>query len=376
MLLFQSLVSLLGFLLLFWRLRFLLFRETATVQSCSEFVSIIIPVRNEETNIEGLMRSLNRLQGIRFEVLVVDDHSTDQTIAKAQKFSEELLNQNSEFQVRILESAALPRNWRGKNWACHQGALKARGSYLLFTDADTVHEPWGLRQAVERMKTENLDLLSSTPYHLAPTWWEKLLGPFHLLVLLAAKAFSEPAGSVHRPFSLGQYLLFRRDSYDKQGGHAAISSILWDDLGLAQACLDSGGHFALERSIKLYSVRMFDGFAEFWQGWKRIFRLGFKNAGVKSSLETYIYIATWTAHFRFLSASFFLMASMAASLILIAMIQRRLGQFSIWGAPLSPLSLILFIAISMTALAENLFQRSLYWRGRSYELRPPKVGRT
>ena len=137
-------------------------------------VSIVIPARDEEHNLPSLLASLRAIDYPAYEVIVVDDNSSDRTAAVAEAGG-----------ARVLRGLPLPPGWNGKNWACHQAVKIATGELLLFTDADTVHRADGLRRAVGFLEAKNADLVSALPYHRCPTWWERLLGPFHALVLVA-----------------------------------------------------------------------------------------------------------------------------------------------------------------------------------------------
>jgi len=113
-------------------------------------VSVIIPARNEEANLRPCLESLVSQQGIAFEIIVVDDGSSDGTPTIAVSFQG----------VRVIEPGPLPPGWSGKNNAVTAGARKAKGKWLLFTDADTVHNPGSLAAAVKEAEQYQADLLS------------------------------------------------------------------------------------------------------------------------------------------------------------------------------------------------------------------------
>lgn len=329
--------------------------------SDAELVSIIVPARNEEANLPNLLESLVRMNRSNFEVVLVDDESEDRTREIAERFAHE----HPWLPLKIVSGRPRPPRWSGKNWACHQGYLQSSGRYLLFTDADTQHLPGSLETVVAKMHRHGLDLLSAVPRHRCETWWEKLTGPFQIFLLLSTAAFSKPRPG--RLFAIGQYLLFRRESYERQGGHEAIRGSLCDDLELARRCLESGGNYRVEGQTPLFRVRMYSSFKEFLNGWRRNFRLGFRHASLLGTMEIYFVIAALTANMKFLFASGVEISLMLAGALLLAKVQTRLGNFSVAGVLFLPANILLFVVVTFMALFDLLGQRDYSWRGRNYQ---------
>src|SRR5580700_6130842 len=138
----------------------------ATMQTSAQrrTLSVIIPARNEEACLADCLQSLVAQSGVAFEIIVVDDHTTDRTREIAQSFPEE--------KVHVIEAPPLPTSWTGKNNAVTRGARQARGEWLLFTDADTVHLPGSLARAFAEAQENHADLLSYSPEQIAVTFWE------------------------------------------------------------------------------------------------------------------------------------------------------------------------------------------------------------
>src|SRR5580693_3820161 len=202
-------------------------------------VSVIVPARNEEACLGACLQSLvsqnNATQNgvVPLEIIVVDDHSTDRTRAIASSFSEQ--------QVRVIEAGPLPAGWTGKNNAVTAGAKAARGEWLLFTDADTIHLPGSLARSVSEARENQADLLSYSPEQIAVTFWEMAVLP----VVFAELARQYPPSKVSDPKSPeaaanGQYILVKRDAYEAVGGHAAVASAILEDVALARAIKASG----------------------------------------------------------------------------------------------------------------------------------------
>ncbi len=231
-------------------------------------VSVIVPARNEEANIARAVRSLAGQQGIR-EILVVDDQSSDRT-------AEILAGLQAEIpELRTLRVEALPDGWVGKTYAVALGAREAKGDWLLFTDADTEHLPGSLEALLRRAEGERADLLSVSPEQETPTWWEKSVIPCVFVKLAALFRFEEvsdprsPAAAAN-----GQFLLVRREIYQRIGGHEAVKSEILEDVELARRIKSQGGKLIFFPGAPWVRTRMYRTFGEMWQGWtKNLFLL-------------------------------------------------------------------------------------------------------
>jgi chlorobactene glucosyltransferase len=226
-------------------------------------VSVIIPARNEELNIERVVRSIAPQQHLR-EIIVVDDESSDRTGEILAVLREEIPL------LRTIRLNALPEGWLGKSHAAAAGAEMAAGEWLLFTDADTDHLPGSLEAMLGRARAENADLLSLSPGQQAPTWWEKAIIPFVFVQLARLYPFeevSDPASP--RAAANGQYLLIRRSVYNKVGGHRAVRSEILDDVELARRVKSAGGRLLFLPGAEWVRTRMYRTFCEMWQGWSK-----------------------------------------------------------------------------------------------------------
>jgi chlorobactene glucosyltransferase len=181
--LYQLIVSGLLFLLLINLL--LNLRSLKKAKSSSELpspaplISVLIPARNEETNIEACLDSLRGQDYPNLEILVLDDSSTDSTAEIVARIAAE------DRRVRLLRGQPLPQGWAGKPFACHQLAQEARGSWLLFTDADTVHAPSVLRNVQGVALASDAALISGFPYQRTSSIWQKMAMPilFYFMLL-------------------------------------------------------------------------------------------------------------------------------------------------------------------------------------------------
>lgn len=325
-------------------------------------VSIIVPARNEAHNLPALLDSLARLEPAPAEIIVVDDHSTDGTgdIARAAG-------------TTVVTPPPLPANWNGKPWACRAGAAVARGDFLLFTDADTVHAPDSLARALASAETKRADMLSVIPSHIVRAGWERLQSVFHLLLLVATGAGASKSRGERR-FAIGQYLLFRRDAYDRAGGHDSVRERIAEDLALARAIAESGGRVTTLYAPNLLRVRMYpEGFGGFVRGWRRSFHEGLTSAGLVASLEMTAVIG-WllgapllviTAAAAGSGAGLILgLAGYTAATFAVARNQRGIGAFPVYAAPLYPVFVVVFALVTALAMIDRLRGAHVVWKGR------------
>jgi chlorobactene glucosyltransferase len=221
-------------------------------------VSVLIPARNEERNIERCVTSLLAQDYPDFEVLVLDDESTDRT--------PELLCglAAGDRRLRVLAGQPLPLGWLGKNWACAQLSEQASGELLFFTDADTWHQPQALRAFAAALEGEAADLMSGFARQEVQTPGEKLIVPFFSWVIYCftplwlAYRLRLPALST----VVGQALMFRRAAYEAIGGHGAVRAAITEDLELARRVKAGGYRWRMLHIADLVSCRMYRGGGE------------------------------------------------------------------------------------------------------------------
>lgn len=225
-------------------------------------VSVLVPARNEEENIEACVQSLLGQRYPDFEVLVLNDESEDLTAEIVLKLAK------SSPRLRVFQGKPLPLGWLGKSWACAQLAGFAEGELLLFTDADTRHEPDAIAAAVAAIHDEQADLLAVWPKLLAESMGEKLLVPlipwsvFSILSIPIAHRLRFPALSA----AIGQFLLFKRSAYISIGGHEGVRQHVAEDLALARRVKRNGLRWRIVDGQRHVRTRMYSDFRTTWRG--------------------------------------------------------------------------------------------------------------
>ena len=231
----------------------------------SPHVSVLIPARNEAGVIGETVQSLLDQSYANFELLLLDDNSTDGTAAAA------LAAAGQERRLRVLGGRPLPKGWLGKNWACHQLAQAASGDYLLFADADVIWAPDALAALMDEAVKEESDLQTVWPTQITKSWAERLTVPLISLVVLGYL----PVLLVHyTPFKLfaaanGQCMLFRREAYQRSGGHEAVRSEIVEDVVLARRVKAGGQRLRMADGGGLIACRMYSSWPEVRDGFAK-----------------------------------------------------------------------------------------------------------
>jgi len=247
-------------------------------------VSVIVPARNEEASLADCLESLVGQRDVAHEIVVVDDGSTDGT----RKIAESLAR------VRVISPSPLPAGWTGKNNALIAGAAAARGEWLLFTDADTVHSPGSLARTLAEAKEHDAAMLSYSPGQIAVTLWEMAILP----VVFAELAREYPPKKVSDPNSPiaaanGQYILIRREAYEAVGGHAAIADSLLEDVALARRMKAAGRKIRFRYGADAVRTRMYRNWPQLRDGWTKNLALLFPHPGRLAAMLLACWVGAW-----------------------------------------------------------------------------------
>ena len=219
---------------------------------------MIVPARNEAHNIDTCVRSILASRWPSLEVIVIDDRSEDDTGAIVRAIAA------ADARLRVVEGTPVPEGWFGKQWACAQGARIARGSTLVFTDADTTHAPTLVPRSMQAMRARALDFLTVAGFQELGSFWERVVMP-QVFYMIATRYGG--AGAVNRArrtrdkIANGQYMCFTRACYDAIGGHESVRGKAAEDLALAQLVQARGMRGELVLGERELSTRMYTSLA-------------------------------------------------------------------------------------------------------------------
>lgn len=334
------------------------------------FISILVPARDEEANIEACVRSLLSLNYPHFEVIVLDDRSADDTYGILCRLRDQ------DGRLRVLIGAELPADWYGKPFACWQMAQAAQGEYLLLTDADCEFSPDALLLALGAAQEHQADMISLVPDLRAEGFWEKLIIPLQYFIIFAFL----PTFLIRRtPYpwfaaANGAFLFLKRETYFAVDGHRAVRQQLAEDVKFAQYIKRQGKTLWYGDGSRTYGVRMYHGLGEIWAGFsKNIFPAFSRNifllAGVILMLLNVLVLPIlWTvggwvsgAGWAWLPlSSYFLLAGVRLGITV------RFGRDTGEYALLNPLAWTVVIGIAINSAYQSLSGRGNAWKGRLY----------
>jgi len=228
-------------------------------------ISVLIPARDEATNISTCLESLQKQDYPNFEVLVLDDNSADNTADIVDQIAAD------DRRIQLIIGEPLPKGWAGKPFACHQLAQKAKGSWLLFVDADTRHTPNMLRSVLALALRLRPSLLSGFPRQLARSLPQKIAIPVLYFVILSWLPlwWLQRSKAPKPSLAIGQFLLFPTEEYWRIGGHKAVKSRILEDVWLGMEVNRHGGrHIAVDLS-PVVSCHMYQNVGAMWEGFAK-----------------------------------------------------------------------------------------------------------
>jgi hypothetical protein len=331
-------------------------------------VSVLIPARNEQSNIRATLEAALASHECNFEIIVLDDHSTDRTAAIAGEFA------RHEHRVRLESAPLLPFGWCGKQHACFVLAKLARHPLLVFIDADVRLAPDALARMAAFMQTSRAALASGVPHQELGTFGEYLLIPLIHFILLgflpmhAMRRTGLPAFSA----GCGQLFIARRDAYGKTGGHAMIRNTLHDGVKLPRLFRRCGFHTELFDATDIAACRMYHSTLETWRGLGKNATEGLARPGTILPMTALLFGGqvlpfVLLAFAPMLSSSGLMLAGCAG---VLALIPRLIATFKFrqpfCAALLHPLGVLSLLALQWHALRCHLAGKPSFWKGRTY----------
>jgi chlorobactene glucosyltransferase len=342
---------------------------TAAPSEPTPRVSVVIAARNEELDLPATLDGLLAQDYPDLEIIVVEDGSTDRT--------REVIDARAP-RVRRVNPAALPAGWTGKNWACWTGARAATGAWILFEDADVRTHASAVRTTLAWAQQEHADLATIAPKVEMLSFWERLVLPFYVQVVLTY--FRTP--HVNRPGSKtamanGQFWLTPREVYFALGGHEAVRSIVLEDVAIARRYRASGRTLRVAWSPSLAQTRMYRNRTEMFEGLlKNVHGTTFSAARLVGSITGLIGffllplgllpLGLLTGTLALTLMGGFLYFALFGKHVVFA---ERLGAPAVYGL-LYPAAVAYYVVLLVTSLGRGLRRKPVAWKGRSYPMDP------
>ena len=355
-------------------LNLLVYRPIANCRSqVFSSVSVLIPARNEEQNIRASLQAVLANHGCDFEIIVLDDHSTDRTAAIVTELA------RGDDRVRLESAPALPAGWCGKQHACFVLARLARHALLVFIDADVRLAPDALARMASFMEGRDAALASGVPRQELGTLGERLLIPLIHFILLgflpmhAMRRTRLPALSA----GCGQLVVARRDAYEQCGGHVMIRNSLHDGIKLPRVFRKAGFATDLFDATDLAACRMYYTNAETWRGLGKNATEGLAAPGTIFPMTALLLGGqvlpfVLLAYAPMLSFPGLLLAAVAAATAYLPrLLATRVFRQPLGSALLHPIGVMTLLAIQWHALVRHLAGRPSEWKGRSYSVPEP-----
>ncbi len=351
-----------GFFLL-WRIPGLLASKRLSCESVVSFpaMSVIIPARNEAKRIGLLLDTLNEQTLPPFEVIVVDDGSSDGTAALAREAG-----------CLVLTGRDLPEGWTGKNWACWQGAQRARGELFLFLDADIWLTPDALARLALTYQRDG-GLVSVQPFHVTKRLYEQLSTYFNMVLMAGMNAFTPLGNRLPPRGAFGPVMLCSRDDYFKTKGHNQIRTDILESIPMAVLFHAEGLPVTLYSGRGALYFRMYpEGFGQLFEGWTKGFGSGALSIRFSFMLLAVLWVwGSFSAFFLLLSALGGDEGTLLGPLILylgygiqMYWILRRIGRFYILTPILYPLPAFFFALTMLWSLIRIHVLKRVRWHDR------------
>jgi chlorobactene glucosyltransferase len=356
--------------------------EPAPPPPAPPLISVCIPARNEERNIRACVEAVLKQDYPNFEVIVLDDRSTDSTF----RILTDLAARDS--RLRPISGADLPPGWAGKPHALYQASAAAHGEWLCFIDADTFLKPSALSSTYAKALQTNADMFTIMTFQILGSFWERTIMP---LVMTALSVGFSPR-KVNDPkrtdaIANGQFILIKRSVYDAIGGHASVKDSIVEDKAISQQVKWNGYRLIVADGMKVAQTRMYTSLPEMWEGWTKNIYLGLRDqAGL-------LWLGVFGAFLAFM-ASLFLplwpllgmvwylkgggrmaltviaeaLALWAYLIVMRAQIARKMN-ISRWYALTTPLGAAVFAAMMIASMWKVISGRGVTWKGRTYKTR-------
>ncbi len=340
-------------------------------------VSVCIPARNEVDVIEKCVTSVLKQNYENFEVLVLDDESTDGTSEVIEKLSSIVHN------LKSISGKPKPDDWLGKPWACHQLSKEASGEFLIFIDADVWLQEDVIAKTVSELQSK--DVITVWPEQETETFWEKQVIPliyFALYTLLPAKyversprwlpSFLKSKFDPLFAAACGQFIAFTKSAYEKIGGHESVKQHVIEDVELAKAAKRKGLSLKMLHGVRSVYCRMYKSHNELWNGLRKNFFLGFNNNllffGIMGALHLVVFVFPYLFFAYGFSVNDSELIILSSFAIIGIFIQRALLNYifkwDLYSALTHPVGVLWFQALGLQCIWDYFRDTKVKWKDR------------
>lgn len=344
-------------------------------------ISVIVPARNEARNISRCLQALLAQDYPIYEIIVIDDRSTDATPHILADFAN-CAQKNKKIPLKVLHGQELTPGWAGKPHALFQAAEAAQGEWLCFIDADTFAEPYLLTSTLASALEHQADLFTILTAQELGSFWEKTLLP----LVFTALSFGFPADRVNDPnkpdaIANGQFILIKHKVYREFGGHSAVKDRIDEDRALADTVKRLGYRLVIANGHLAATTRMYTRLSEIWEGWtKNIFlglrdKLGLLSFGAFIGLIAALLLPFWlfggllwfVISSSLVAGVIALQAAILWGYLLYLRLQAcRFYNISPFYALTLPLGALVFTAMMFSSTWKVLSGQGVTWKGRTY----------
>ncbi len=360
--------------------------EPAPAPADAPLVSICIPARNEERNIQACVEAILAQTYPNFELIVLDDRSTDSTLQILESFAK--VGNLRKAHLHIIHGSDLPSGWAGKPHALYQASASAKGEWLCFVDADTFLAPDALSSCYVKAVETGADLFTIMTKQITGTFWEKVVMP---LVMTALSVGFSPR-KVNDPtkrdaVANGQFVMIKRSVYDAIGGHERVKDQIVEDKAISEQVKWNGYRLIVADGKQAASTRMYTSLPSMWEGWTKNIYLGLRDHpamltmgafGAFLSLVAALFLPIWPALgiFWYLRGGGVLASCIIGEALILwvylfyarANVASKMG-IPRWYALTTPLGAAVFAAMMFISAWKVLSGQGVTWRGRRYNPR-------
>jgi chlorobactene glucosyltransferase len=357
--------------------------KTDFLQSDS-MVSVLIPARNEQEVIRRCVESVIQQTYQKFEILILDDHSTDKT----GQIVEEIIKHHPGIQMKHIMGKDKPPRWVGKNWACHQLSEHARGDIFVFIDADTWMQPTFLQSMLTRFQELNLDALTVWPQQVLGSFWERIVVPqmyYVIYTLLPIKyTYMDPLWlpvNLRSAFrgtfaaACGQCIAIKKNAYELFGGHTSVFDQVVEDVEIARKLRENNAAFRMFHGDEQFICRMYTSESEIKQGFRKNFLAGF-------NYNIPFFIFSWLLHLfayvlpvisliiGIITYNYVLTTSSVVMLLIPIAIRLRMDSMNKWRNTYSfthLLGVLWFQRLAFIVIWDKVSGKKIVWKDRSVD---------